>query len=525
MTPKTDKGRWWALAVLALAGLAIVLERCHTYSEPLERDITTYAVIGAEILKGRSLYSDLWDHKPPAIHVTFALAEAAAGEGPLAVFLLNVFAALATLAGLYQAGKNLGGRAGGLWAAAIWTVVCGDLYLQANQPNEEVFLNALQTSVFALWLGAKAKKPEPRRWVIIGVLCAAASLYKPFAALEVPALSAAFLALHWNPESLRQTVLQKISTVFTCAFVAWAGFVGWFAVQGHWGDFWDAVFTYNFYYSGYRSFSPGELLRALGGQDPGTLAWLFLLLVLGCWGAFTGKKKKEERGPWLFWAVFLAVALLEILLPGRFFPHYDQLLLPPLILGAAWSMNLLDRGVGKGWKGLPGLVLLVLLVLHEAPFYRLAPEQWAEKKYAADGKLFLQSYQVGRALNTWLWPGETFYEWGNESELYFASRRSPPSGVFYGYPLLNNPLAGDLAARVVMDLEMKKPELIVLNTTYYLSSDLLERHPVLRWVKENYDPVVEDPPREAFHFMMLKGGNLEKRIAGTSVNPPSGSKP
>jgi hypothetical protein len=31
------------------------------------------------MLAGRHLYSDLWDHKPPAIHITFAAGELVAG--------------------------------------------------------------------------------------------------------------------------------------------------------------------------------------------------------------------------------------------------------------------------------------------------------------------------------------------------------------------------------------------------------------------------------------------------------------
>jgi len=516
LTHPPKKGRWWALAILTLAGLLIILERCHTYSEPLERDITTYAVIGEELLKGRALYSDLWDHKPPAIHLTFALAEAIAGEGPLAVFLLNVLAALATLVGLYQAGNRLGGRAGGFWAAAIWAVLCGDLVLQANQPNEEVFLNALQAWVFALWLSADPKKPEPRRWVLIGALCAIASLYKPFAVLEALALCAASLVLHWNSKLLRRNIFRQAATVFACVLAAWAGVSGWFALQGRWGDFRDAVFTYNFYYSGYHADSLSDLLRNIGSQvlnlpAPG---WLFLLFAIACFGFSVAAKKKQGLGSWLFWATFLLAAVLELFLPGRFFAHYEQLLLPPLVLGAAWGTSAIGENTGKKyWKCLPGAILLVLLIFHEVPFYRLAPEEWAKRKYAADGPLFLQSYQLGRELDGMLEPGETFYEWGNESELYFAARRSPPSGVFYSYPLLDNPLAGDLAARVVTDLEKTRPEVVVLNMGYYTSADLFLRHPVLRWVKANYRTLPESYYREPFLLLILKGGNLEKRLA------------
>ncbi len=131
------------VAVLSLLAVVTVVARLHTYGEPLERDLATYAVIRHELRQGRTLYSDLWDHKPPAIHVTYAAAEGLAGFGPGSVYLLGVLAALATLVGVFWAGKTRRlGPVTGLWAAAFWTVAAGDLTLQGNQPNTEVFLNA-----------------------------------------------------------------------------------------------------------------------------------------------------------------------------------------------------------------------------------------------------------------------------------------------------------------------------------------------------------------------------------------------
>ncbi len=71
------------LPVAALLGLCalIFFLRLHTYEEPLERDATIYAVIAHEMLNGKTLYTDLWDHKPPAIYVTYAAAELIAGYG------------------------------------------------------------------------------------------------------------------------------------------------------------------------------------------------------------------------------------------------------------------------------------------------------------------------------------------------------------------------------------------------------------------------------------------------------------
>jgi hypothetical protein len=79
------------LLVVALIGLGalVFFLRLHTYGEPLERDLTTYAVIAHEMLQGKSHYSDLFDHKPPAIYVTYALGELIAGYGRDAIFLMN----------------------------------------------------------------------------------------------------------------------------------------------------------------------------------------------------------------------------------------------------------------------------------------------------------------------------------------------------------------------------------------------------------------------------------------------------
>src|SRR5438309_10446571 len=135
-------------ALLGLGGL-IFFARLHTYGEPLERDLTTYAVIGHEMLGGKTLYADLWDHKPPAIYVTYAAAELVAGYGRDSIFLLNISAAFATLLACCFAGSAAGGgRLGVLIAAGLWALVSGDRTIQGNQPNTEVLLSVLLTSGF-----------------------------------------------------------------------------------------------------------------------------------------------------------------------------------------------------------------------------------------------------------------------------------------------------------------------------------------------------------------------------------------
>ncbi len=123
------------VVALLLLSLLIALFRLHTYNEPLDRDLAAYAVIAHEMLAGRPLYADLWDHKPPAIHVTFALGEWLCGYGPQSIYFLNVAAAILTLLGVYAAGAVYPGeRKAGLWRLRFvhGVLISNNLTLQAN---------------------------------------------------------------------------------------------------------------------------------------------------------------------------------------------------------------------------------------------------------------------------------------------------------------------------------------------------------------------------------------------------------
>jgi hypothetical protein len=56
-------------------------------------------VIGHEILAGRALHADMWDHKPPALHLTHAAASRLVGYGPRAISRLNIATGIVTLLG------------------------------------------------------------------------------------------------------------------------------------------------------------------------------------------------------------------------------------------------------------------------------------------------------------------------------------------------------------------------------------------------------------------------------------------
>jgi Dolichyl-phosphate-mannose-protein mannosyltransferase len=522
---RTLPGRRLTAAALLVLGATIAVARLHTFDEPLERDITTYAVIGHELLAGRRLYSDLWDHKPPAIHLTFAAAEAVAGYGPREVYLLNVLAGLATMLGVWAAASACArSRAAGLLAAALWVVTSGDLALQANQPNTEVFLNACLIWALALLVPARRGRAEAWSTLAAGTLFALASLYKPVAVAVAVAAAAALVVMPRPGGAARRDRLTRVALLALPGAVAWLGLFGWFAASHRLGDVFDALVTFNRAYAGNLSGNavaalaptrliPAEMRAVLPIPAAALLALAWAWLARRHRTAPSGPAQEPPAAGPLLAAYAVGVAA-AVALPGRFYPHYDQLWLPIFAVSAAWATDRLRRALPK--RGRPvayalSAVLLGSLVLLQLPSYLLSPDEWSERKY---GAVFVATRRAATAIDTLLTPGETFYEWGAETGLYFYTRRDPPTGVFFNFPLLGGPLAGKLSLRVIRDLAAARPELVVVASPDTVSFST----PVLQWVAQHYVAIPPDALRGAGFLLARRGGALEARLRGRAAS-------
>ena len=511
---KTPPQRTWAtVAVLGLA-LVVALARLQTYHEPLERDITSAAVIGHELLAGRALYADMWDHKPPAIHVSHALAILLVGYGPGAVYLLNVAAAITTLVGVYVAASAVGGIAAGLWGALFWTLVSGDVWLQANQPNAEVFINACVVWAFALLVRANG---PPRVWRVltIGGLFALASLYKPVAVAPAAFLGLAHLIAPW-PGRSRRRALADVLMIAGVGAVVWLGTSAYFAARGHFSDFYQAVFAYNRYYSSRyvvddNTLTSQNLMIILVKSFLPDALFPEVLVLAAPLAVFTlaGGVRGAISGPRRPWLLLLGLAIgthLAVALPGQWRPHYYQLWLPVLAVGAGWAVaSAIPSGSIPRW--IPSAVAsaaVVLLLAQQVPLYQLPAEGWSRLKY---GELFVFEQELGRELRVLLRPGETFYEWGAEPGLYFESLHSPPSGAFYAYPLLEGPAVSPLTARAVADLDRRSPTMFVINKRFLFQGSL--RHPVLDWAEPRYVEMAGQSDYGPFVLLVRRGSRLD----------------
>jgi 4-amino-4-deoxy-L-arabinose transferase-like glycosyltransferase len=488
--------------LLALFCGTILLERLHTYDEPLERDVATYAVIAREMRHGRALYSDLWDNKPPLLYVIVGAAQLLAGDGAGSVFLIGLCGAVATALALYAAGARAGGTAAGLSAAAAWALLSGDLALQANQPNIEALLNVALAAGFAALLGAGVRVFDRR--VLAAALClTVAILLKPVVAPVVIALAVAHLA--WPPaEASRARASLQSAVILGLCGAACAAVAGYFYVTGRWADFWRTLVVHNQYYAGpllpnlREGFRPARLF-------PAALRDAWPLVAAALPGLAVGIGRRWPR-PAALLAAWLVAVPLVVAAPGKFFPHYYQLWLPPLCLAAGWSIAAVAARTSspRGVAAAAAATLCAVLGTEVGPSYARPAADWSEAKY---GDVFLRARDVAGDARAMLAPGETFFQWGNEPELYLYVPRAPPTGVLWAQYLQYGPMRLELRSRALEQLSLADPQLVVFSRDQPPPTGALGQ-----WFKERYElhPLLHR--RAGFSFWVRRGGSLQRRL-------------
>jgi hypothetical protein len=417
------------LIALSAASVIIVLSRIATYRMPANVDVSLVQVISHELMQGRGLYTELWDNKPPLAYAAYAAAELLVGWGDAQILLLGAVLSIITLLGVWYAGTTAG-PLGGLIAAALWTIVHGDLALEAQHPNGEAFLNALLAWVIALLVHGRT------RWAP-AVLFALLSLTKLNAVIFPAYIGIAHVASARD----RSQALRDIRAWLLVGVAAWMSVGGYFLLVGRLEHFVEAIFIYNSYYKGSLSVN---LIHGMMGQ------WLFNPILLGLAPAAAlaagGLLLAVPRRNALLLTAGVAGAWCAVSSPGYFFFHYYQQYMPFIVTGAGWGAAVLVGRTGRiAWIAV-GSTLLVSLAI-QVPNYLVWGDEWIRRAMGHDSERYIAQQQTIPVLKKLLRADDTMYQVGSQSAYYVATRSSPPTGVLF----LKHMAAGPAAAALNRD--------------------------------------------------------------------------
>jgi hypothetical protein len=499
---------------LILLSLAIAMIRLHTYGEPAECDAISFAAGGDAWLKGRHFYSDFGDNKPPLIYLTFAAAQALVGSGPPAFYLLSVTGAILGLAGIFLLGRRYGGNNGtGLVAALFWALVSGYCALEANQPRIETFINVLNIWIIVLLLGQKRDSTSIPRSLGVGILFLLGTLYKPQVILLLIVVTFFNLTTARSSRELRVTAAQFGWTLFIVT-LGWASLFAYFGWTGRFHVFWVAMVDLARFHAGNPWINLFASLSTSRWIPDSTVILLPLAFfaVAGCFSSF-GKNQR----PWLLWIAWSLAVFIEIAIPGHFYRYYYQLWIPVACVGAAWGLEVIASRIGKSWA--LGMILLTTYFLSFNLWLwdRHSPNDISYGKYR---DTYVYNEPVGKIIQEWLLPNETFYEWCYIPHFYLSAHKTPVTSILFAHQFFAPPPLGpELSERALKELSGSNPELLVIDRSFEhfqfremtFPAKLWKENPVYQYLEKNYRFFMGAADNR-FMFLCRKGGALEKRL-------------
>ena len=460
MSARFNKQWLWLLGVLLIA----ILLRVPALDMLIDNDGGARAYHARLILAGEPLYgTHHTGHHLPAIYYTYATAMALFGDSAWAIQFFLLLWTIPTVYFLYRLALELtddGGTA--VLAALFYAILSAHLQLWGQTAETELFANLWR--ITAVWLLVFLLKREKPAWQFVGVglLAAAAFLYKAVYLSPVAICAVGLLLVWW--QTRRQPGAGRL--FWQRAVWSGGGFVlgitavaAYFGAQGLLPRLWQ-VFTLVGAYSDRSSGLNEEVvtgavrillypllpLWALAVNNAALLLFSlagFLLLIL---------KRPWRKGLLFLLPVWYLLSFIEAGLKLELFAHYYLLIVPTLSLLAAWFLRKLYRdlsGAGRvklGTAVFTGLLVVTLLVsgIENSNYYRfyfryLAGEvslaQFIGDGWPGFGERLVRAVELSSYVKQETAASDKIYYWSQDVQLYYLANRPSPVDIIWPYDL------------------------------------------------------------------------------------------
>ena len=487
------------LIFLIVAAVILVAFRLHAFDLPLETDECNYAYIAARLLEGDRLYVDVWDHQPPGVFILFAGVIALFGDAPVLFRVMACGFSIVSMLLIFGIVRRLVGSWPAIGAAFLFAIVSSDPGTAGEGCQREIYMNTL---ILAAWyLASKGGEPARRRKAVAQVRAPVGTFFAAGLCLGLASLIKTVIAVHWvaltlwivlvyfiqtvhvadptgkmpvapgPPKSLRRAVRALLSFSLGPLLV-WGGTFIYFALTDRWTDFTDAVFTFNLGYSGDKSL----LARFLGFFTPDRHPFIFdsaiplwiaaaiasLVLIV----QFVRRKNVRTNSVlWLLIASFVAVCL-----PGRSWPHYYYLMIPPLVICTMYAL---------GWLALRSQIpaqisntgFLLAVSMFAAVFLSTLYTQYRDYLSQPPFGITIKRYNSrdfwgrgqGENVRRVTKPNDAIFVFGNDASIYYYANRRCASRYTMITGLSDGMNGAERRRRILMEeLRARPPRLILL---------------------------------------------------------------
>lgn len=455
----------WAMIVVSM--LLLVLASLPGVPT---RDSSVYVYIAEGMLNGEVPYVDRWDHKPPLIYLLDLIGLVISGKHLWGIWLLEGLFLVSAVWLAFMVLKTNFGRTAAFFSISMFLLYLNRFIDGGNYTEEYVIL--LQFLALHLFLRIdKQYHLKPWQPLAIGALAAGAFLLKPN-------LVGVWLAIgfYWvfSGRKALHCILWSIAgaaSVFLILFVVLTSVDAWSA-------FLDAVFSYNFAYSGSASLKD----KINAGLSVAKEIEGFPLVITGWFiglGYFLLRKTRHDQFEVLLRLaiILLPVEVVLISTSGRQYGHYYLVVLPVITIFLSFFgrvvINVLDTftdGRRASQKDeflvqMAATACLLAIVVNTSISYRGTYSDTLSRirKIGSTGVIMRGDFsQVAEYIRDHTTPNNRILVWGAQAEIYLLSKRQSPTRFFYQYPLVTSNYANDsLFNEFLSDVENHRPEIII----------------------------------------------------------------
>jgi Dolichyl-phosphate-mannose-protein mannosyltransferase len=422
-----------------------------------------YQVLGMAMNRGRLLYRDIWDNKPPLLYFVYSLFN----SDQFYVRLLSLITGVLSLLAFYYLSKKLFKKAHIVYlVTAIYGLLLGLPVLEGNIANAENFM-LLPTILAAILIfkfaESKIQNTKYKIQFIAGFLLSVAFLFKIVAVFDFAAFFV-FIVLSDETFYLKKllnlkSLLSEIKKVlpFTLSFITPIFLTAiFFLLNGSISYFLKATFFANVGYVGYGN----KLIIPQG----------FLILKLALLGLFClylyAKRKSMDKTSLFIWGWF-AFSLFNAFFSQRPYTHYLLNLLPAFVL--LLGLIFYDRKL-RLFSFLVAVISLFLVLKNfwiyskTFSYYGNFVSFVAGTKSVSDYQGFFDkgtpvTYEVATYINANSTKQDSIFLWGNNAMLYKLTDKLPPGKYAVAYHITSY---SDGVPNTKSAIALKKPKFIVI---------------------------------------------------------------
>ncbi len=395
-----------------------------------------YATQAEAILRGKELYLEAWDHKPPLM-VWIYLVGGFFGWfwGYPIIKLLSILMGIVVLVLLQKllTKEKIEQKLKSV-LLFITILLLGTPLLEGNLANSELFFIPITTSI--LYLSLYKRKPT-----LTGVLLTMSFLIKPQAFIESIAIIASpLIYVFVSKKNSKKRIFDK--EYYLKLLATFAVLVGiytiYLLIKEAFLSFADAVFLTNLVY-----------IETEDGATKWNVVKVFFAGAFFLVMIFKARIQKFSRSEFTVFTV-VALNVLLISLSGRPYPHYLIQIIPSMII----SLALLSRRPKISLKKLLSIsatfVVTVLFLFSRG----LDVELLDESRLRGHSRYYIDfpAYLAGdRSTESWFWRNHISNDWTKEFIDHFEENYSGIDYYYYGeQPWIFTQLEGDFVNKYLV---------------------------------------------------------------------------